>query len=95
MNLFNDTRRFQLTTTPFWASVVFLDKNNHILGNFQAATIGFLAGISGGKGKWKQRTPRINETRRVRHREHQKINPGVPSDQCVFCFNEGLTDLGY
>jgi len=92
VTLCNSTRRFQLTTTPVWVSVVFLDKNSKVLGNFQAATIGFLAGVSGGKGKWKQRTPRIHELRRERHQEHLKINPGIPSDQCQLCYDEDLND---
>jgi hypothetical protein len=53
--MLRETRRFQLTTTPLWTSVVFLDKHSKVLGNYQAGTIACMIGLSGGKGKWKRR----------------------------------------
>jgi hypothetical protein len=38
----------QLTTTPLWTSVVFLDKHSKVLGNYQAGTIAAMIGLSGG-----------------------------------------------
>jgi len=67
--LLTSTSRFQLTTSPFWVSIVFFDSNNTSLGNFQAGTAGFLVGVSGGKGKWRKRKPRYKEKKDEKKKE--------------------------
>jgi|LNFM01.1.fsa_nt_gb hypothetical protein len=50
--LYANTRRFQVTATPVYTSVVFLDENSAALGTFQAGSVSTVTAVSGGSGSW-------------------------------------------
>lgn len=51
--LYRDTVSFQVNSTVVYLSVLFYDKNSHLLGHLQSGACSISIGIGGGKGSWK------------------------------------------